>query len=279
MAVVLITGCSSGFGLAAAEGFAARGHDVVATMRSPERAVVPGGRAESLADLDRVVVEQLDVSDAASRRSAVERVLERFGHVDVLVNNAGISALGVTEEMPDDVVRGQWETNYFGPFELTKLLLPSMRERSSGRIVNITSIGGLLTPGFYGHYCATKHAVDAITESLDIELQPWGIRAVSVVPGGFNTSMADNRIREAQTTDTAYPRALEALRAYEERMATSAPSSLDPVVEAIVAAATDDPPRNRYLVGGGNTQLLAPIVEQGQLIHDQLRAREAGSPS
>lgn len=274
MAVVLITGCSSGFGHAAARGFAERGHDVVATMRDPARAVAPGGRAEGLDLVEGVVVDRLDIVDAASRAGAVARTLERFGRVDVLVNNAGISALGVTEEMPDDVVRNQWDTNYFGPFELIKLVLPSMRERCSGRIVNITSIGALLTPGFYGHYCATKHAFDAITQSLDIELQPWGVRAVTVVPGGYSTSMADNRLRAAQRTDTAYPRAITSLDEYDGRMASSA-TDLTPVVDAIVVAATDPEPRSRYLVGGGTTELLVPIVAEGEHVHARLRARDA----
>ena len=279
MSVVLITGCSSGFGRAAAEGFAALGHDVVATMRNPARALAPGGRAEGLDQVDGVVVEQLDVVDADSRERALATVYERFGHIDVLVNNAGISALGVTEEMPDDVVRNQWETNYFGPVALTKAVLPSMRERRQGRIVNISSIGGLLTPGFYGHYCATKHALHGITESLDIELQPWNIRCVTVVPGGYNTAMASNLIGEAQRADTEYPQALVALEAYHRRMNEAVPSDLTEVVDTIVAAATDDPPQNRYLVGGGNTQLLAPINEHAQAIHDRLRERDEPEPA
>lgn len=264
MGVVLITGCSSGFGRAAAEGFASHGHDVIATMRSPERALAAGGSAEGLDRVNGIVVDRLDVADPASRGRAVSVALERFGRIDVLINNAGISALGATEEMPDEIVRGQWDTNYFGPVELIKAVLPSMRDRGAGRIVNITSIGGLLTPGFYGHYCATKHALDAVTESFDIELQPWGIRCVTVVPGGYGTSMAANLVEGAQRDDTEYLQAPIALEAYRRRMAESVPTDLSEVVDAIVAAATDDPPRNRYLVGGGNTRLLAPIVAEGR---------------
>ncbi len=267
MAVVLITGCSSGFGRAAAEGFAAHGDQVVATMRSP-------AKAAGLDRVDGVVVEQLDVVDDASRRGAVERTLDRFGQIDVLVNNAGISALGPTEEIPDDIFRNQFETNFFGPWELTKLVLPSMREHQTGRIVNVTSIGAVSTSGFYGAYCATKHALDGLSAGLDIELQQWGIRCVTVVPGGFNTSMADNRVRDAVADDTIYRRAVPALDAYEERMSQAA-TDLTPVTEAIIAAATDAEPRMRYLVGEGSAALLHDLIDERERVHARMRSRDA----
>jgi NAD(P)-dependent dehydrogenase (short-subunit alcohol dehydrogenase family) len=265
MSVVLITGCSSGFGRAAATAFAARGDQVVATMRSPER-------AGDLAQLDGVVVEQLDVVDPESRQRAVANTLERFGRIDVLVNNAGVSALGSTEEMPDEMVRAQFESNFFGPFALIKEVLPSMRANRSGRIVNITSIGGLLSSGFYAAYCATKHALDAISLGLDIELQPYGIRVVTVAPGGFNTSIVANRIA-AERPDTAYPRAQKAIEEYEARMVGR--DDLTPVSDAIIAAATDPEPRARYLIGSGTTTLLQTIVDEGERVHAALRARDA----
>jgi NAD(P)-dependent dehydrogenase (short-subunit alcohol dehydrogenase family) len=273
MAVVLITGCSSGFGREAAKGFAALGHDVVATMRDPGRALAPGGRAEGLDRLDNVVVEPLDVVDPDSRRHAVERTLERFDRIDVLVNNAGISALGPTEEIPDDIFRAQFETNFFGPWELIKLALPAMRANDTGRIVNVTSIGAQMTSGFYGAYCATKHALDGLSAGLDIELQQWGIRCVTVVPGGFTTSMADNRLREAMRPDSIYEQGMKAIAAYEERI--QGKPDLSPVVDAIIAAAFDEEPRLRYLVGTGTAQLLARVVEEREKVHAVQRARDA----
>jgi NAD(P)-dependent dehydrogenase (short-subunit alcohol dehydrogenase family) len=273
MAVVLITGCSSGFGREAAKGFAERGHDVVATMRDPGRALAPGGRAAGLDRIDRVVVEPLDVVDPDSRRRAVDRTLERFGRIDVLVNNAGISALGPTEEIPDDIFRDQFETNFFGPWELIKLVLPPMRQHRTGRIVNITSIGAQMTSGFYGAYCATKHALDGLSAGLDIELQQWDIRCVTVVPGGFTTSMADNRVREAMRPDSIYARGAQAIAAYEERI--QGKPDLSPVVDAIVAAAFDADPKLRYLVGTGTAELLAPVVAEREKVHAVQRARDA----
>lgn len=263
MAVVLITGCSSGFGLAAALGFSAQGDDVIATMRDPSKA---SGEL-----LGAASVAQLDVTDAAGRRAAVAQVLADFGRIDVLVNNAGISSLGPAEELPDEIIRSQFETNFFGPFALIKEVLPSMREAGSGRIVNVTSIGALLSSGFYSAYCATKHALDAMSLGLDIELQPWGIRVVTVVPGGFNTAIVANRIA-AERADTSYPRAAEAIEAYEKRMIGK--DDLTPVTDAIIAAATDAEPRARYLVGSGTAEMLAPVVELGESIHRSLRERD-----
>jgi len=273
MAVVLITGCSSGFGREAAKGFAARGDQVVATMRDPERALAPGGRAEGLDDVDGIVVDQLDIVDDASRRTAVERTLDRFGRIDVLVNNAGISALGPTEEIPDEIFRGQFETNFFGPWELIKLVLPSMRANHTGRIVNVTSIGAQMTSGFYGAYCATKHALDGLSAGLDIELQQWGIRCVTVVPGGFTTSMADNRIKDAMKPDSIYAQGVKAIAAYEQRI--QGKPDLSPVVEAILAAADDPDPKMRYLVGTGTAELLQAVVDEREKVHAIQRARDA----
>jgi NAD(P)-dependent dehydrogenase (short-subunit alcohol dehydrogenase family) len=266
VAVVLITGCSSGFGRAAALAFAARGDLVVATMRNT-------ARADGLGDIERITVDQLDIVDAESRAAAVARILDRLGRIDVLVNNAGVSALGPAEEIPEPVMRDQFETNFFGPFALIRELLPSMRANHTGRIVNVTSIGAVMTSGFYSDYCATKHAMDAISLGLDIELQHFGIRVATVVPGGFTTSMVSNLI-DTRRPDTLYPRYAKTLEEYMGRM--SGKEDLTPVTDAIIAAATDPEPRARYLVGSGSAEMLRAIVNEGQKVHDYLRAREAG---
>jgi NAD(P)-dependent dehydrogenase (short-subunit alcohol dehydrogenase family) len=265
MSVVLITGCSSGFGRAAAVGLALAGHTVVATMRNPERAGGLDGEAPNLE------VAQLDVTDPASRTRAVQEAVERHGCIDVLVNNAGVSVLGPAEEIPDGVARDLFETNFWGPYALIREVLPGMVEAGTGRIVNVTSIGALLTPGFYSVYCATKHALDALTLGLDIELQQFGIRCVTVVPGGFNTAIAANRV-DTDRPDSRYRRALPAIRAWEDRIAPR--TDLSPVTAAILEAATAEPPRIRYLVGEGTTELLVPVVAEGERIHAALRARD-----
>jgi NAD(P)-dependent dehydrogenase (short-subunit alcohol dehydrogenase family) len=265
MSVVLITGCSSGFGRAAALAFAARGDQVVATMRNTNKAA-------GLDAVEGIAVDQLDIVDPHSRAGAIARTLDRFGRIDVLVNNAGVSALGPAEEIPEQAMRDQFETNFFGPFALMRELLPSMRANRTGRIVNITSIGAVMASGFYSDYCATKHALDAISLGMDIELQPFGIRVATVVPGGFTTSMVSNLIR-TERADTIYPRFATTLEQYKGRM--SGKADLSPVTDAIIAAATDPEPRARYLVGSGSAEMLRSIVDQGEEVHAFLRAREA----
>ena len=265
MSVVLITGCSSGFGRAAALAFAERGDQVVATMRNT-------AKAEALDAVDGIVVDRLDVVDPESRAGAISRTLDRFGRIDVLVNNAGVSALGPSEEIPEEVMREQFEINFFGPFALMREVLPSMRENHTGRIVNITSIGAVMTSGFYSDYCATKHALDAISLGMDIELQQFGIRVATVVPGGFTTSMVSNLI-DTQRPDTIYPRYAKTLEEYKGRM--SGKADLSPVTDAIIAAATDPQPRARYLIGSGSAEMLRTIVEEGEKVHAFLFAREA----
>jgi len=272
MAVVLITGCSSGFGRAAALGFAEHGHHVVATMRNPARATSPEGSAAGLGEVDGIVIDQLDVVDPESRAGAIARTLDRFGRIDVLVNNAGVSALGPSEEIPEATMREQFEINFFGPFALIREVLPSMRANQTGRIVNVTSIGAIMTSGFYSDYCATKHALDAISLGMDIELQQFGIRVATVVPGGFTTSMVANLI-ETERDDSIYPRFRKTLEEYKERM--SGKEDLSPVTQAIVAAATDPEPRARYLVGSGTAEMLRPLVDEGEKVHAFLRARDS----
>ena len=131
-----------------------------------------------------------------------------------------------------------------------------------------------MTSGFYSAYCATKHALDGLSAGLDIELQQWGIRCVTVVPGGFNTSMATNRVRDAVRPDSMYVRAAAALQAYEDRM-DRASTDLTPVTRAIIAAATDAEPRLRYLVGTGSAELLTAVVEERERVHATMRARDA----
>ena len=198
-------------------------------------------KAEGLDAVEGVTVEQLDIVDAESRAGAIARTLDRFGRIDVLVNNAGVSALGpcrgdprtgrcATSSRPTSSVRSR----------SIREVLPSMRANHTGRIVNVTSIGAVMTSGFYSDYCATKHALDALSLGMDIELQQFGIRVATVVPGGFTTSMVANLIR-TERSDTIYPRFATTLEEYKVR--ASGKADLSPVTDAIIAAATDPEPR------------------------------------
>lgn len=171
MPTVLITGCSSGFGLETARHFLERGWNVVATMRTPRTDLLPAS--------PRLRIVALDVTDAASIGSA----LELAGPVDVLVNNAGIGLLGVFETTPPATLRELFDTNVLGAMAMTQALLPQFRERGAGVIINVSSSTTLLPLPLLAAYTASKAAMNAWTESLALELQPIGVRTHLVLPG------------------------------------------------------------------------------------------------
>jgi NAD(P)-dependent dehydrogenase (short-subunit alcohol dehydrogenase family) len=180
--VWMVTGSSSGFGRAIVDAVLARGERVVATAR----------RAESLADLaahERVHVVALDVTDAGQRDAAVAEAVERFGRIDVLVNNAGRTQVGAVEETTDEELRFLFELHFFAPAALTRAVLPHMRRQGSGVIVQMSSVGGQTTAPGFGAYCATKFALEGLTETLRDEVAGFGIHTLIVEPGAFRTGL------------------------------------------------------------------------------------------
>lgn len=179
MARVLITGCSSGIGRASAVELARRGHEVVATAR----------RVETLADLDVVVRLALDVTDPDSVAAAVESA----GPVDALVNNAGWSISGPIEAVPLDRVREMFDVNVFGAARMMQAIAPGLRAQGPGGvIVNVSSIAGRVGQPLGGYYCASKFALEALSEALKYELSHWGVRVVVVEPGFIDTNLPEN---------------------------------------------------------------------------------------
>lgn len=180
---VLITGCSTGIGRATAERLAAKGHTVYATARRPQ----------SIADLEAKGCKTLalDVTDEASMQAAVEAVENAEGAVGALVNNAGYSQSGAVESLDLDAVRAQFETNVFGLVRMCQLVLPGMRRQGSGRIVNISSMGGKLVFPGGGAYHATKHAVEAFSDALRFEVKGFGVDVAIVEPGLIKTEFAN----------------------------------------------------------------------------------------
>lgn len=258
MPVALITGCSSGFGEAIARGFVERGYQVVATMRNPANA------PESLKALaaekpDNVVFTALDVTDAASRQAAVDFTVARFGGIDLLINNAGISARGAVEDTPEALWRKMFETNLFGPIELIRLVLPKMREKGAGRIVNVTSVASVLKTPFLGAYCASKQAFDTATAALNIETRSFGVQVVSVMPGPFKTSLPQNSLDREPSAP--YAKIGETFNTTFNGMEAHAPEDVTPVVEAALAAATDSDPKLRYPAGTEPVKVLPPILD------------------
>jgi NAD(P)-dependent dehydrogenase (short-subunit alcohol dehydrogenase family) len=249
MSVVLITGCSSGFGLETAVAFARRGDATYASMRDPQRAATLLRRAEAEA-LDLEVLA-LDVTDEASVTAAVRYVEGRHGAVDVLVNNAGIDHAGPVETMPVERARAILETNLWGPVRTSRAVLPAMRARGSGVIVNVSSIAGRIPPNPYGgFYAASKHALGVLSESLAMEVGVFGVRVVCLEPSFFATGITDRAWSEDHTRgpygpDYAWVRAFIAATV----MAQGADPSV--VAQAVVRAAEDPATPLHVLVGEG----------------------------
>ncbi|MDB4956931.1 MAG: Dehydrogenase [Myxococcales bacterium] len=206
--VWFVTGASSGFGRCIVEEGIARGERVVATARDPRTLEDLVARAP-----DRVHAVRLDVTKPAEIQSAVASALQRFGTVDVLVNNAGFSVVGAIEETSDEDLRATFEPMFFGAVAMTRALLPHMRERRSGTIVQITSVGGLITAPGFGAYCAAKHALEALSEAMAAELAPFGVRVLIVEPGAFRTRLFGSAFRTMPAMD-AYASTVGPTRAY-----------------------------------------------------------------
>ena len=182
--VWLITGASRGFGAEISKAVLASGDKLVATARTTQG-------LQHLGTNGNLFTAVLDVTDELQVRDAVQAALAHFGHVDVLVNNAGISLLGAVEESSGDEVERLYRTNVFGMLNVTRALLPSMRQRRSGHIINISSVAGYSAYAGFGVYSSTKFAVEGLTEALHIELAPLGIHATVVEPGFFRTDILD----------------------------------------------------------------------------------------
>lgn len=185
---IIITGSSSGFGLKAAKDFADKGNKVFATMRQPD-----GKNAEKKAELEahssHIKVVDMDVTNEISVKVAIDGILEEAGHIDILINNAGIMYLGITEAFSVEQARFQMETNYFGAIRTMQAVLPSMRKVGSGLIINTSSLVGRMSPPFFGTYTATKHALEGYSQALRYEVSPFGVDVVMVEPGPFGTGL------------------------------------------------------------------------------------------
>ena len=260
MAVVVVTGCSSGFGLLTAVSFAARGDRVFATMRDPGKA----GPLERAAADRGVAVEvvALDVSEDRSVDAGVRSILDAAGRIDVLVNNAGIGARAAIEMYPDAVVRDVFETNVFGVWRMLRAVLPGMRAQGSGAVVNVSSIAGRIGPPFNGLYSSTKHALEGMSEALAGEVAPFGIRVALVEPGYFRTSIGTN-VAANTALDPRSPYAAEEAAAVA-RMHEAVAGGGDPqvVADLIVEAATTESPRLRWLAGEDAHGIAAALSEK-----------------
>lgn len=222
---ILITGCSTGIGRATAAELTERGHDVVATARRPE----------SIADLDVAMRLPLDVDSDESVRAA----LAAAGDVDVLVNNAGFEISGPGELMPIEQVRAMFETNFFGTLRMMQGVIPQMRVRGSGVIVNVSSLAGRVSQPYGSFYSASKFAVEAITEGFTYELGHFGIRLHLIEPGVIDTEFRGN-IRHFNKEHPAYVGLTEQWEGATDRLRGGNPKPGPDVVAGVIAAVIED---------------------------------------
>ncbi len=246
---ILITGTSSGIGKETAKFFQAKGWNVIATMRTPDK-------EEELSQLDNILVTRLDVTDSNSIKTAVAKGIEKFGRIDVLLNNAGYGAYGPLEAFPMENIRRQFDTNVIGLLETTKAVLPHFRANKAGTIVNISSIGGQMTFPLGTLYHGTKFAVEGLSEALHYELEPLGVRVKIVEPGMIRTDFG------GRSFDFVNDETLEEYQGIVQKLFThwggvgehaSEPSV---VAEVIWTAVTDGTSTLRYRAGNDAVALL-----------------------
>jgi NAD(P)-dependent dehydrogenase (short-subunit alcohol dehydrogenase family) len=235
--VALVTGASSGIGDAAAHALIAEGFTVYGTSRRAVAGEERGG----------IVFLPLDVTDDQLVADSVREVLDRSGRIDVLVNNAGLGIAGAAEESSIEQARALFDTNLFGSIRMSRTVLPRMREQGSGRIINVSSVLGLVPAPFGALYSATKHAIEGYSESLDHEVREHGVRVLLVEPAYTRTSFDSNAI----PADEPLPVYARRREVFDAILADAIKGGDEPsvVAEAIVAAATDSRPKLRYQAG------------------------------
>ena len=272
--VALVTGASSGIGEATAIELAKAGFTVYAAAR----------RVERMQHLETLHVRPIamDVTDDASMQAGVERILSDEGRIDVLVNNAGYGSYGALEDVPTEEARAQMEVNVFGAARLCQLVLPHMRAERAGTIVNITSMGGKITTPLGAWYHATKFALEALSDCLRMEVEPFGIDVVVIEPGGIRTEwsgIAADKVRAVSATGpyAAQGNAVaESLDSDTNRRRSSPPELIGRTVRKAVTARR---PKTRYAVGFGAKPLIAAHTLLPDRTFDSLIRRATGVPS
>ncbi len=246
---ILITGSSTGIGRASVMKFHQEGWNVIATMRTPEK-------EEELGNLDNVLVTRLDVLDLHSIENAVSTGIDRFGQIDVVLNNAGYGAYGPLEAMPRENIVRQFNTNVIGLIDVTKAILPHFRSNKNGTIINISSIGGKMTFPFGALYHGTKFAVEGITEALSYEMGNIGVKMKIVEPGAIATDFGGRSFdfQNDESLEEYQPMVQGLMGGFQNVLANASPPSL--VADVIYEAATDGAETIRYRAGADAEQLL-----------------------
>jgi short-subunit dehydrogenase len=235
--VVFITGASSGIGKAIGTYLHDKGYRVIGSSRTPEN--YPNPLFPLLA---------VDVKDPASIQQAVQKIIDDYGTLDVLINNAGVGITGPLEELPEMEMKANFETNFFGPIAAIKAVLPQMRQQKAGLIINITSIAGYMGLPYRSIYSASKGALELISESLSMELKPFGISITNVAPGDFATKIAYNRFHAPVIKGSAYESSYgKSLALLNEHVDSG--SNPQQMAEAVYAIIKTKNPKIHYKVG------------------------------
>lgn len=250
---ILITGASSGIGKASAIKFQKEGWNVIATMRTPENET-------ELNKLENVIVEKLDVLDLGTIQQAIEKGIETFGKIDIVLNNAGYGMMGTFESAPRENIARQFDVNVFGLFDVTKAMLPHFREHKSGTFINISSIGGQMTFPLMSLYHSTKFAVEGFSESLHYELAPFDIKVKLVEPGGVSTDFGGRSLdfQHNEELTPAYNEFVQNMMAtFDSAFDSETMSTADLIADVIFTAASDNTNTLRYRAGADAEQLLS----------------------
>ncbi|WP_028777098.1 SDR family oxidoreductase [Shimazuella kribbensis] len=243
--VALITGASSGFGLLMSISLAKRGYHVVATMRNPEKSPA----LETYNQLENIEVVKIDVTKHDEMTTSMKQIISRLGKIDVLINNAGYAEAGFVEDISIDAYRHQFDTNVFGLIAMTKAVLPFMRERKQGKIINISSISGRFGFPALSPYTASKHAIEGFSESLRLEMLPYGVYVSLVEPGSYKTAIwSKGMTTQSKQTTSAYEVYLTNILQEIDQTSKNAGNPRE-VADLIVQIATSKRPKLRYPIG------------------------------
>lgn len=249
--IFLITGVSSGLGKAFAAGALAAGHQVIGTVRNSEAAAAFTIQAPSRA---HAVV--IDITDVNAIPDVVARAERDVGPIDVLVNNAGYGHEGIMEESSLDDMRRQFDVNVFGAVAMMKAVLPGMRRRRSGHIINVTSMGGFITMPGISYYCGSKFALEGISEALGKEVKPLGIHVTALAPGQFRTDWAGRSMVRAQRSIAAYDAVMDPIRAARQAKSGQQPGDPAKAAQALLKLVEADSPPARLYLGGDALKLV-----------------------
>jgi NAD(P)-dependent dehydrogenase (short-subunit alcohol dehydrogenase family) len=252
MKTILITGTSSGIGREAVRYFAERGWQVAATMRNPIK-------EQELQHLQNVKLFALDVTDELAAKEAINKVINTFGEIDVLLNNAGYTTFGTFEAASTAQIQQQFDTNVFGIFRTTQAILPHFRSRKAGIIINVSSLGGRMTFPLYSLYHATKWAVEGFTESLSYELADLGIKVKLIEPGSVKTDFNGRSTVKMANKDLAdyAPYENKVNKNYDLALAQGHGAAPIEIAKAIYLAATDESSQLRYPCPADSEQVAA----------------------